>query len=220
MILAVTGGKGGVGKSTVSLNLAAELDAVLVDADLGMADLPQGHGPDLHDVLAGRATVTEAVCALDSFAIVPCGRTLAGARAADVGRLRDVLTRLERRHGAVVVDSPAGLGADVGLPLLAASACLLVTRLREPALTAALRVRELARALSAPLARVVLNRADVVADGLADVLGAPVTPVPESPALASAQRSGVPVARVAPDCPTARRFASLGADLHSLLSAT
>ena len=83
MILAVTAGKGGVGKSTVAYNLGAELDAVVIDADLGMADLPTTHGPDLHDVLADRATPLEAVREEGPVDLLPCGRSLAGARAAD-----------------------------------------------------------------------------------------------------------------------------------------
>ncbi len=221
MILAVTGGKGGVGKSTVALNLAAELDAVLVDADLGMADLPRRPGPDLHDVLADRATVEEAVCRLGELSMLPCGRSLAGARAADVGALRATLDRLARRVGPVVVDCPAGLRSDVGVPLVAATVCLLVTRPREPALTAAVRVRELARALDTPLAGVVLNRTgDVGTDSVAATLGAPVTRIPESSTLASAQRAGVPVTHVAPDSVPAGRFGALADRLQSLRSSS
>jgi septum site-determining protein MinD len=223
MILAVIGGKGGVGKSTVALNLAAELDGVLVDADLGMADLPRGRGPDLHDVLAGRADVFEAVTEVGPVTLVPCGRSLAGARAVDVGDLTEVLDRLQRHARPVIVDCPAGRSSDVGVPLVAASASLLVSRPAEPALTAALRARELARALDAPLTRVVLRMEPEVAvdtDEVATALGAPVVELPHSPAVARAQCAGQPVAAVAPESLAARRFGGLADDLQSVLSST
>jgi len=107
VILAVAGGKGGVGKTTLAYNVAAALDAVVVDADLGMADLPGGRGPDLHDVLAGEADSIEALRA-GPVDIVPCGRTLAGARAADLRRLESAVAAIERERGTVVLDCPAG----------------------------------------------------------------------------------------------------------------
>lgn len=218
MRLAVTAGKGGVGKSTVAYNLGAELGAVVVDADLGMADLPVGRGPDLHDVLAGRADALEAVDEGGPVALLPCGRSLAGARAADVTALSGVLDAVRRHYGAVVVDCPAGLGGDAGVALLAAEACLLVTRPAEPALAGAVRSRELARVLETPLARVVLNRADGAATRpVADALGAPVTAVPESDALARAQRAGQPVGVVAPDSQAADRFRTLAASVGPVL---
>lgn len=217
MILTVTAGKGGVGKSTVAYNLGAALDAVVVDADLGMADLPTGPGPDLHDVLAGRASPLEAVREGGPVTLLPCGRSLAGARAADPDALVDTVEAVAREYEAVVIDSPAGMRCDVGLPLLAAEACLLVTRPTKPAIADAIRTRELARILDTPLAGVVINRVDdtwVDREGrrsrrLASLLGAPVTEIPDSGTVAAAQRAGRPVRALAPESTAWEQFRSL-----------
>jgi septum site-determining protein MinD len=219
MIVAVTGGKGGVGKSTVTLNLAGALDAVAVDADLSMADLPAGRGPDFHDVLAGRADPLEAVHEGGPVDVLPCGRSLVGARATDPGALADALGRVDRRYDAVVVDCPAGLRSDSGVPLLAADCCLIVTRPTRASLADAMRVRELARAVETPLVSVVLNRAHSdETDRIADTLGAPVLTLPESEALARAQRAGVPIETVHPDSPAVATFERLADAVHSVRS--
>lgn len=201
MILAVTGGKGGVGKSTVSVELGAALDATVVDADLGMADLPTGPGPDLHDVLAGRADPIEAVrerCG--PVRLLPCGRSLSGARAADVTALDGALRAVEREYGDVVVDCPAGLRADAGVPLAVADACVVVASPRQYALADAVRSRELARELDAGLVAVVINRVvdDAPETAFEEALGAPTVVVPADPRVARTLESFRPVVRTAP----------------------
>jgi len=219
MILTVTAGKGGVGKTTVAYNLAAELNAVAVDGDLGMADLPPGRGPDLHDVLAGRASPVEAVHEGGPVALLPCGRSLAGVRAADPTGLVDAVGAVERQYGRVVIDAPAGMHSDAGIALLAADAALLVTRPTRAALAGAIRTRELARAVETPLAGVVLNCAETEGgnDRLASTLGAPVTALPESEPLAAAQRAGQPVRAVAPGSTASERLAALARAVEGVL---
>ena len=210
MILAVAGGKGGVGKSTVAYNLAAALDAIVVDGDLGMANLPADRGPTLHDVLAGRADTQEALRA-GPVTVLPCGRSLAGARAADVSALGDALATVEREHGTVVVDCPAGLRADVGVPLAVADAAALVAAPEPFALADALRTRELARELDAPLAAVALNRVvdEPPIPTVRDALGAPVELVPADPRVGQSVEQETPIVDVAPDSDPAAAFAAL-----------
>jgi len=69
-VIAVSGGKGGVGKTNIAVNLAVELaksgkSVMLLDADLGMAnvDIMLGIKPkyDLHHVITGQCTLAEII---------------------------------------------------------------------------------------------------------------------------------------------------------------
>ena len=208
MILAVAGGAGGVGTSTVAFALADLLDAVCVDGDLAMADLPASRGPDLHDVLAGRADPFEAVDESGPVALLACGRTLAGAAACDYGRLADTLRAVEREYGVVVVDCPSGLGRVVGELLAAADSVVLVTRSTERALAHADRVRTLARSLDAGLVAVAVTRTAETGDAR-ERFGAPAVAFPESKLVEQATRHGLPVTTYAPDSPPAQALADL-----------
>lgn len=210
MIVSVCGGKGGVGKSTVSLALGDVLDAVVVDADLTMGDLPVDAGPTLHDVLADRFPPVAAVRDDWAVRVLPAGRSLASARSIDPPALAEVLARLDAEYGTIVIDGPAGLGADAALPMSVADACVLVTTPGTAAIADAVRTRSLARELDAGIGAVVLNKVRDRRPPIEKRLGGPVVDVPESSAVSRATAAGLPVTMRFPNDTAAERLRALG----------
>jgi flagellar biosynthesis protein FlhG len=119
--IAVSGGKGGVGKSTIAVNLAiayAQLGArtLVVDTDLGMADLNLllGVAPNksLLDVLGG-TPVEEVLVQAHGIDLLPAlngSYLLATVGPATQQRILDVITSLASRFDTLVVDVAAGIG--------------------------------------------------------------------------------------------------------------
>jgi flagellar biosynthesis protein FlhG len=125
-VIAVTGGKGGVGKTTVSVNLATGLAAagkrvVLLDGDLGLAnvDVLLGLSPryTLAHVLSGERTLDEIlVKAPQGFHIVPSASgaaDLASLGAAAHLGLVQAFSSLASRLDVLIIDTAAGIAPGV-----------------------------------------------------------------------------------------------------------
>ena len=125
-VIAVTGGKGGVGKTTVSANLAVSIaaqgrDVMLVDADLGMAnvDVLLGLHTRFHlgNVLNGECTLEDViVTGPHGLQIVPAAsgvKRMANLSGAEHAGIIRAFSDLYHRVGVLVVDTAAGLHDSV-----------------------------------------------------------------------------------------------------------
>ncbi|WP_340100126.1 MinD/ParA family ATP-binding protein [Salinibaculum salinum] len=136
-VCAVAGGNGGVGKTTTAINLSAVLaadgyDVAVIDADLGMPNVSEMLGVDheqsLHDILAGRATVSETLTdAPGGMTLIPGEPALEAYAEANPQKLRTVIKTLRRAYDVVVVDTAAGLRQENTVPLALADGVLLLT---------------------------------------------------------------------------------------------
>ncbi len=147
-VIAVTSGKGGVGKSNIAVNLAIKFasagkDVVLLDADLGLAnadvlcniDLPC----NLSHVLAGKRELRDVMIdAPGGFKLI--GGASGLARMADLTeidrrRLIDALIELEENCDIILIDTGAGISANVLAFTRAADHVLVVTTPEPTAIT-------------------------------------------------------------------------------------
>ncbi len=139
-VLAVTSGKGGVGKSTVALNLALALRdlgrrVLLVDADENLAglDVMMNAAPSarLGDVMRGRLRVADVIVPVEEdLALVPgsSGDPRYPRRGASaVRRLMEQLRTEGAAFDRIVIDTGAGISDDVLAFALAADETLVVT---------------------------------------------------------------------------------------------
>ncbi len=139
-VLAVTGGKGGVGKSNVAVNLSLALceggaRVLLMDGDLGLAnvDLLLGLNPKytLQHVFDRQVQLPDIIMEGPlGLRILPGGiglPELANLHTLDIVRLLGLLRLLESEHDLLVIDTAAGIGQLVTRFALAADDVIIVT---------------------------------------------------------------------------------------------
>lgn len=143
-VIAVTGGKGGVGKTNVSVNLAlalaeSGLRVVVMDADFGLAnvDVMLGVRPKqtIADVLAGNCTLREVMVEVsENFKIVPAASgtlEMTNLSAHQHAELVHAFTDISEELDVLIIDTAAGVSSSV-LSFVRAAQEVLVVVCDEP----------------------------------------------------------------------------------------
>lgn len=147
-VITISSGKGGVGKTNLSLNLALALtdfkqNVVLLDADMGLAniDVILGLTPlyNLAHVIVGEKTISEIITdGPQGLKIIPGGSGMQELANLKEWELENFLTKLSKIDGItdyLLIDTGAGLSNSVISFALAADELIVITTSEPTAIT-------------------------------------------------------------------------------------
>ena len=170
-VVTVTSGKGGVGKTTATANLASALAAenlkvVCIDADIGLRNLDVVLGLenrivyDLVDVVEGRCRLRQAMIRdkrLPELYLIPAAQTRdkSAVSPSDMVRLCD---ELRPDYDWVLIDSPAGIERGFRNAIAPADLVIVITNPQVSAVRDADRIIGLIEAEEKGPARLIINR--------------------------------------------------------------
>lgn len=229
-VYTIASGKGGTGKTTVSVNLGTMLAKLgkktyLLDADIGMANVGLLLGLEdvpvtLHEILAGKNKIDEGVYPGPAgLNVIPCGLSLQGFQQADPNKIRDILTEIVNRCDFLLIDAPAGISKDGIVPLAVADEVILIVNPEISSIVDALKIKILTNYIGGHVLGTIINRVDqekseAVSRKIESVLGVKVLGIiPEDANVKPAAVAHTPFVIKYPNSPASKAIRKIASDL-------
>lgn len=228
-VFAVASGKGGVGKTTTTVNVGtafagAGYEVAVVDTDLGMANLAgfvnlSPADATLHEVLAGTAQLEEATYEVaDGISAVPSGADLETYADIDAGELESVVDQLRESFDFVILDVGAGVSYESVMPLGLADSVVIVATPEPAAIQDASKTVDLVARADGEVSGLVLTRVrpetDVSYGELSHRIDLPLLgKIPEDEAVRESLYSGTPIVAYDPESPASLAYRNLASTL-------
>ena len=227
-LITLCSGKGGVGKTTISTNLAAALhkygkDVMIIDGNtttpnvsvlLGMPKLPI----TIQDVLAGKANLNDSIYIHASgLKVIPAGLSVKHNKQKQKKKMAKVFNELFGNIEYGLIDCSAGLGEEAKNAMEAGDEAIIITNPEIHALTDALKAVEYAREIGTKNLGVILNRVsnkewEMTKSNVEEFLELPVIGIiPEDECVKKAISMKKPLVYTYPNSPASRAIKKLAA---------
>ncbi len=225
MILSVVSGKGGVGKTFTSLNLAAILSemgqrVLVVDTNFTSPTIATHFGvtPDTHTI--DQALQKGTYNPMDLIWIHPAGFhfvtpsfNMVALDDQALHTIFEILRPLYANYDTVILDGPAGVGRDVYYTIMNSDAALIIANPNYPSLFNALKTHYFAKQLGKMVPGAVLNmyrKGLVSPEEASQILELPLlTVIPEDPAVKEALVKHQLIVQYKPNSPSAKALYAL-----------